>query len=120
GASYVDVRWSMLEPDEAKVSSPVLRGGGGGNATLLPDHLTAAADSVFRVHRLTGRRGQVSGGVRQQRGMGGASLEREEGNRTCSLTKSPTRGLTFLRKLSHHAARGRGSPSAPWSEPSSR
>jgi hypothetical protein len=27
-----------LEPDEAKVSRPVLRGGSGGNATSLPDH----------------------------------------------------------------------------------
>jgi hypothetical protein len=28
-----------LEPDEAKVSRPVLRGGGGGNTASLPDHL---------------------------------------------------------------------------------
>src|SRR5262249_9665223 len=47
GASYVDVRWSMLEPDGAKVSSPVLRGGRGGNATLLPDQ-TAGARRLFQ------------------------------------------------------------------------
>lgn len=27
----------MLEPDAVKVASPVLRGGGGSNATSLPD-----------------------------------------------------------------------------------
>jgi hypothetical protein len=33
-----------LEPDEAKVSRPVLRGGSGGNAALLPDlHSTRRA-----------------------------------------------------------------------------
>ena len=29
----------MLELDEGKLSRPVLRGGGGGNAASLPDHL---------------------------------------------------------------------------------
>ena len=30
-----------LEPDEAKVSRPVLRGAGGGNTTRLPDRWTS-------------------------------------------------------------------------------
>ena len=32
--------YEMLEPDVGKLASPVLRGRGGGNIALLPDHLT--------------------------------------------------------------------------------
>jgi hypothetical protein len=35
--------FERLEPDEVKVSSPVLRGRGGGNAASLPDHPTSLA-----------------------------------------------------------------------------
>ena len=31
------VRYSMLEPDAGKLARPVLRGGGAGNSTSLPD-----------------------------------------------------------------------------------
>jgi hypothetical protein len=31
------VRFPMLEPDAGKLARPVLRGGSGGNAALLPD-----------------------------------------------------------------------------------
>jgi hypothetical protein len=31
------VRYSMLEPDAGKLAHPVLRGGGAGNSTSLPD-----------------------------------------------------------------------------------
>lgn len=37
GTSYADVRSPMLEPDMGKPLSPVLRGGGAGNSTSLPD-----------------------------------------------------------------------------------
>ena len=33
-----------LEPDEGKLSSPVLRGGVGGNAVSLPDHPSGVAE----------------------------------------------------------------------------
>lgn len=42
-----------LEPDEAKVSSPVLRGGGGGNAASLPDQ-TLETKAKFIAQVMTG------------------------------------------------------------------
>src|SRR5437763_888574 len=51
-ASLIKGRWQRLEPDEGKLSRPILRGRGGGNVALLPDYVSC--ERVFQP-RLEGK-----------------------------------------------------------------